>query len=134
MIWILQGQANIIAVTLTEKCTLESPVFLFRFVNDESQVEYTFIAPDVSDFPTRYNQFSIVETESPDTLHGEVHLPDADFYHYFIYEQSSNTNLDYTLATTLVEVGKMKVPGESREVDSYTPQTNTNKSYTPANG
>lgn len=133
MIWIVQGESNIVAITLTEKCTLESPFFLFRFVNDESNIEYTFIAEDTSDFPERYNKFTIVETASPDTLDGEVHLPNAGFHHYYIYEQASDSNLDYTLATSLVEVGKMKVPGDEREVESYTPVSgNTNKSYTPS--
>lgn len=109
MIWIWQGQANIIAVTLTEKCTLEEPKFLFRLVNDATTTEYTFIAQDTSDYILRYNKFTITETASPDELNGEVELPDTGMYHYYIYEQSSTTNLNYSLATTLVEIGKCRV-------------------------
>lgn len=134
MIKIIQGQANIVPVTLTEKVTLDSPVFLFRFVNDETKVEYSCIASDTSYFPLRYNKFSITEKTSPtitERRNGNIELPKAGFYHYYIYEQSSTTNLDYTLATTQVEIGKLKVPGDSRTVESYTPSTTTNKSYTP---
>lgn len=135
MIWLTQGQANTVVATLTEKCTLESPVFLFRFVNDETKIEYSCIVADISEFPTRYNKFSITEKTDPtitERRNGNIELPKAGFYHYYIYEQESDSNLDYTLATTEVEVGKLKVPGDSRTVESYTPANNTNKSYNPA--
>jgi hypothetical protein len=109
-------------------------VFLFRFISDQSKVEYSCIATDISNYPLRYNKFSITEKASPtitERRNGNIELPDPGFYHYYIYEQSSTTNLDYTLATTEVEIGKLKVPGEERTVESYTPSTVTNKSYTP---
>jgi hypothetical protein len=131
MIWIIQGEANIIAVTLTEKCTLENPEFLFRLVNDETHKEYTFIAEDTSGYIARYNRFTITETADPDLLNGEVYLPDTGFYHYYIYEQSSSTNLDYTLAVGLVETGKCRVPGGSADIVSYVPASAENTVYQP---
>lgn len=133
MIWINQGESNIVAVTLTENCSLSQPKFLFRFVNDETHNEYSFIAPDQSGFPTRYNKFTILETSEPDTLNGEVELPKTGHYHYYIYEQESDSNLDYTLSTGLVEQGKMTVPGDSPTVNSYTPGNDEIKSYEPQN-
>lgn len=133
MIWILKGQSNIIAVTLTEKCTLTQPNYLFRLVNDETNIEYAFIAPDTSNYVERYNKFTITETADPDNLNGEIELPDSGFYHYYIYEQESTTNLDYTLATTLVEIGKCKVPGDEVSLESYTPPSSVNITYQPSN-
>jgi hypothetical protein len=133
MIWIIQGQANIIAVTLTEKCTLTQPNFLFRLVNDETNIEYTFIAADTSEYVERYNKFTITETADPDNLNGEVELPATGFYHYYIYEQESDTNLDYTLSATLVEIGKCKVPGEGASLESYAPASSVNITYKPTN-
>jgi hypothetical protein len=133
MIWINQGQSNEIAVTLTENCTLSQPNFLFRFVNDETHNEYAFIASDESQFPARYNKFTILETSDPDTLDGEIELPKTGLYHYYIYEQESDSNLDYTLSTGLVEQGKLTVPGDSPTVNAYTPANTEIKSYEPQN-
>lgn len=134
MIVIRQGQANTVSVTLKEKTTLTSPVYLFRFVSDETNEEYSCIAADTSDYPLRYNRFTITEKTSPTTSErqaGNIQLPKTGFYHYYIYEQSSSTNLDYNLATSLVEIGKCKVPAASPSFTSYTPSNTTDISYKP---
>jgi len=48
-------------------------------------------------------------------LEGEVKLELTGFYKYRIFEQLSTTNLDPTLSdnTTPIEIGKVKVIGES---------------------
>ena len=130
MIKITKGQANTVVLTLTEKSTLTSPDYLFVFTNDQTEVEYCFIAADTSLYPERYNKFTITETSTnPDTLDGEVELPILKFYKYTIYEQNSSTNLDPDLATGVVEVGKVEVFDTATADSTYTPTSTTNYVY-----
>jgi hypothetical protein len=129
MIVIQQGQPNTIILTLTEKCTLSSPVFLFELSNDESKVKQYFIAADTSDFTYRYNQFIITEKADPDNLQGEVNLPLSGYYHYTIYEQNSTTNLDPNNAAGTVETGKVKVIGTEPQIITYNSQPGTKTIY-----
>lgn len=129
MIKLIKNQSNIIVLTLTEKCTLTNPLFLFRFINDESKVSYTFIGQDTSLHTDRYNRFTITEKLNPTLTLSEVYLPLNGFYSYEIYEQTSPTNLNYTLATGIVEEGKVKVIGTASSTTAYDNQTKINIIY-----
>jgi hypothetical protein len=129
MIVIQQGQPNTVVLTLTEKCTLSAPVFLFEFSNDESKGKQYFIAADTSAFTYRYNQFVITEKSDPDNLQGEVSLPLSGYYHYTIYEQSSATNLDPNNTVSIVETGKVKVIGTEPQIITYDSQPGTKTIY-----
>lgn len=112
MIQLTQGQTQTIILTLTEKQTLTSPNYLFRFVNRETRVEVVFVllfAADTSIFKDRYNEFSIkVDKYFDDNGVGE--------WLYFVYEQASAYNTDFTKATGLLEQGIMKLsPAETFE-------------------
>ena len=112
MIQLTQGETQTIVLTLTEKQTLTSPNYLFRFVNRETRVEVVFVllfAADTSIFKDRYNEFSIkVDKYFDDNGVGE--------WLYFVYEQASAYNTDYTKATGLLEKGIMKLsPAEAFE-------------------
>jgi len=109
MITITRGTANTIILTLTEKVSIGNPVFLFVFTNDQTRQAYSCIAADQSEFTYRYNEFSITETASPNLLTGQVSLPSPGEYHYSVYQQTSTTNLDPTLAEGLLETGKLVV-------------------------
>ena len=130
MIQITKGTTNNVALTLTEKCTLTSPYYLFVFQSDETRNLYKFIAADTSTHPDRYNLFAIVETDSsPDPLDGEIELPIVGFYKYKIYEQTSSTNLDPALATGIVEVGKVQVIDTPAADDKLNNTNNINYVY-----
>ena len=103
-----------IALTLTEKVTLSSPVFLFEFTNDMSlSTSYYFIAADTSTETQRYNLFTIIEGGN-DPQNGNITLGLEGFYKYNIYEQvTGSTNLDPT-GLTLVESGKMRLGGATQ--------------------
>lgn len=107
MILILKNQTNLITLTLTEKCTLVAPKFLFSFFNFISKETINIILADTSLFKERYNRFTFIEPTTDSFTEG--------FWEYKVYEQVSNSNTDPLLATTLVESGKMKV------VDLLTP-------------
>jgi len=105
MIQLTQGATEYIYLTLTEKQTLTTPNYLFRFVNRTTRDEVTFVllnAADVSLYKGRYNKFSIKVPKYFSLGHiGE--------YLYYVYEQASAYNVDYTKATGLLEEGIMKL-------------------------
>jgi len=91
-----------VIVTVTEKVTLVNPFFLFQFKKEETNDFYYCIAANTSTEKQRYDKFSIEDKANPNPLVGEVNLP-IGTYQYWIYEQSSSTNLDPTLTTSEVE-------------------------------
>jgi hypothetical protein len=129
VIKINKNSANTVVLTLTEKCTLTNPFFLFEFTNDQSKVSYTFVALDSSLYLQRYNRFVITEKTNPILTNSEVNLPLVGFYSYKIYEQISSTNLNVSNATGIVEEGKVKVIGTNSTWTAYDGQTKTNVIY-----
>lgn len=126
MILISKNQNNYITVTLLEKTTLATPTYLFKFTNDIEGTSVKFIAANTSSYTSRYDQFLITETSGTTNLtSGVIELSPAGSWSYTIYEQESTINLDETLATGIVETGKVKVVGEETVTDKYdgTPKT-----------
>jgi len=103
-ILINENTTSNLTLTLKEKTTLSTPVYLFQFRNVTEKVSYYCIMTDTSLYKDRYNEFVFTEgTDNP--LLGELILGAGGQYEYFVYEQTSLTNLDPTLATGLVESG-----------------------------
>lgn len=126
MIRLITGE-NIVAVTLTEKVTLDAPYFLFEFENSQGHEKYYCTAPDTSGFPERFNKFSLeviaVDPDNlPDPLSGELALPYGGQYTYNIYEQEEADNLDPDSAASIVETGIMIF---DKELDDRTEFNNT---------
>jgi hypothetical protein len=128
MILINKNQANVIALTLTEKVSLSNPYFLFEFNNDQSKASSFFIASDISSQQARYNKFSITEKNSPNALAGEVSLAPG-FYHYTIREQASSTNLNPASSGAIVETGKVKVIDPAAASNTAYQSTDSNVVY-----
>lgn len=122
---------NICIATCNERITLTSPYFLIRFICDSDETETSCIATDVSTYSYRYNEFLIQEKTSPTRTAGQVRLATPGRWTYEIYEQSSSTNLDYTLATvtTPVEVGILKVITTTTATSTYTGASNEKVIY-----
>lgn len=130
MLNLTKGQVseNII-VTLTEKATLDEPYYLFIFVHTLTKQEVTKIfapADDESDYPDRYNKFTI----DTSVLFPAATSPVGEWL-YEAYEQESAVNVDPTLATSLVESGKLilyPATADVYEMEEYNEQQ-TFKSY-----
>lgn len=129
MIVINRGQANTVVLSLKEKQTLSSPVFLFVFKNDLTRQTKKFIAADISSYTDRYNQFTITESDSESVLTGTVQLKPTGFWSYWVYEQTSTTNLEPSQATTELETGKVNVKGTAQAYTSYDQQQKTYTAY-----
>lgn len=108
MLLIQKGAINTLTLTLTEKCSLTNPNFLFYFKSRVNGSEVSIVLNDVSNFTYRYNQFLF--NEAPyDMLEG--------FWDYEVYEQTG-TGTDRTLGTK-IEDGVLKVT-EPRTITATT--------------
>ena len=116
MINIERNSANEIALTLTEKGT--AAYYLFKFQSDNTEAVEYCIATDSSLYPERFNKFTITETSTPNNLNAEVELPTEGQWRYFVYANSSSSNLDPTGLTEL-ESGIVKVTGTTTPVTTY---------------
>lgn len=129
---------NKVVVTLTENSTVSNPYYLFQFTNQTTNVDYYFIASDISNFKTRYNEFSVTERDSANTLQGQVSLGEEGFYNYTIYQTNLTTLNGLTEAseavsniTKSVEYGKVWVVPSNQEVPTYSGQSTTLVVYNP---
>lgn len=95
--------AAVMILTLTEKVTVDTPYYLFVFTHVTTKDVVKFIkaeADDESEYPARYNQFTInAATVFADQQPGE--------WHYKAHEQASAVNLDPSLAGIILEDGKL---------------------------
>lgn len=111
-----RGEISQFVCTLKEKQTLTSPYWLLRFVKDGTNEEATVIYSDADDTSvnkTRYNRFRINEGT-------EITLA-SGIWTYYAYEQSSAVNTDYRLATTLCEIGQVKVISTTSDQSTFEP-------------
>ena len=117
-ILINENTTSNLTLTLKEKTTLSSPIYLFQFRNVTEKVSYYCIMADISLYKDRYNEFTFTEgTDLP--LVGKLILGAGGQYEYFVYEQLSTTNLDPTLATGLVEYGLMDLERASTTYNQH---------------
>lgn len=115
MILLNRGNTELVYLTLTEKTTLASPVYLFRFVHQVTKREVVFTSPDLSGYPERYNKFEI----DVDSLFANE---DDSHYYYFVYEQEG-IGTDYQSSTSQVENGIALLKSEGAPVTVYEPST-----------
>ena len=116
MINIERNSPNEIALTLKERGT--ATYYLFKFQSDNTEAVEYCIATDSSSFPNRYNRFTITEQTSPDNLNAEVEMTTEGQWRYYVYANSSSSNLDPTGLVEL-ESGIVKVTGTTTPVTSY---------------
>ncbi len=114
MIRLTKGDTQNIILTLTEKQLLTNPNYLFVFTNRSANTEIKFVLlnnADVSQYKSRYNEFSIVtNTNFGTALNGQ--------YDYEIYEQTSTTNTN-PAGLNMVESGIMELVGTGLSYNEY---------------
>jgi len=110
MILLEKAATSTDTLSLKEKSTLPSPVYLFRFTSDSTGSSYYVIPTVVDTFGTgdrQRTEISITEG-SNDPTNGSIILGNPGMYTYIIYEQTSTTNLDPS-GLTIVERGEMRL-------------------------
>ena len=132
MLLVYKNRNSTIVVTLTEKATITTPVYLFSFTNDITKEETNFIAPDISAHTERYNEFIITETSGTTNYSsGTIELLPTGTWTYRIFEQTSSSNLDPRLCDNLtpLEIGIVKVIGTTESPTAYNGQDDTIIAY-----
>jgi hypothetical protein len=102
-----------VALSLKEKTTISSPIYLFEFISDSTSTSNTCICEDVSEAGSkrdRANLFNITEGVD-DRLNSSLILFNEGRYNYIIREQESTTNLDPDLSGDIVQRGIMILLG-----------------------
>lgn len=101
-------------LTLNELATLTNPYYLFKVTSEFQNITKCFIAAaDQSEYPDRYNKFTITESSTEVLTSGTVEFNPTGQWTYEVYEQTSSTNLNPDAATnrTPLEKGKILVIG-----------------------
>ncbi len=106
-----------VLLPLKDSEMLTSPNYLFRFVQRTTNEEITFVktsSDDTSSYPDRYRKFSFDVDQLFCGMIGE--------YYFYIYEQASASNTDYTAAGNLLTFGVaslVEADGDTYEVTHY---------------
>lgn len=119
--------ATELILTLRENESLAIPYYLFVFTHVLSKETVAFIktvADDQSNYKSRYNQFTI----NPSVIFLGKQVGE---WHYKIYEQGSNSNLNPALSGAVLEYGKMIL---DRAVDFAFKKYDTQTSFKTYNG
>jgi hypothetical protein len=107
MIKFNKSATNNVVVTLKENSTISNPIYLFKFVSQQTLVSYYFIATDISAYKDRFNQFTVIEKANANTLNGEVSLGSQGYYDYKVYQTNlSNTTGLANAAAAVVNITK----------------------------
>lgn len=130
MLVINKNSNNTLILTLTEKVTIASPTFLFKFTNDLTRESVLFLSANLSSYKDRYDKFLITETSGTINFSsGVIKLNPTGFWKYQIFEQASTSNLLESATGSLVENGKIKVIGTDTTFTVYNPTTRKYKGY-----
>lgn len=130
MLLINKNVNNTLILTLTEKATIISPTYLFKFTNDLTRESVLFISANLSSYKSRFDKFLITETSGVvNVSSGVINLSPTGFWKYEIFEQASTSNLLESLTGAKVESGKLKVIGTDTIRNVYNPAIKKYKGY-----
>ena len=121
MLRLERNQQSTLIVTVSELKTLSSPYWLFEFMHEQSFEKVYCILTNISTGTDRYDEFELTDGV-------DVTFPYSGYYTYKIYEQTSSTNLDPDLATSLCEEGRAHV-WETAALDEEYSTTIVNNIY-----
>ena len=113
MLRLERNQTSTLIVTVTELKTLSSPYWLFEFMHEQSFEKVYCILTNISTGSPRYDEFELTDGV-------DLTFPYDGFYTYKIYEQTSSTNLDPALATSLCEEGRAHVYENGSPANEFT--------------
>ncbi len=118
-----------VSVTVTEKTTITSPVYIFSFTHDLTKEVKNFTQTNTSAYPERSDLFLITESTTEDLDNGTVELKKG-FHSYVIYEaevespQELNPD-NYSPSLNIVETGKAYVWEVEAELPTFDTGTET---------
>lgn len=118
MIYIERGEINDVCLTLNEKTTISPVYYLMEiYSNQNHSSKVLYLGTDNSSNPNRWNEFEVEENDIEDLANGIVSLISGT-YDYYVFE-STSSNIDKSGVVSLVESGKLTVPGEGLNLTTY---------------
>lgn len=131
MILLTRGETNDeVTLTCNEKKTINSPYYIFKFVNIQTNDIKIFYTPNTSINKDRYDLFTIEETNTEDLMNGQVTLIAGD-WNYYIYE-STTISLDSIDWIGEVENGKVKVIETENSIATFDANQSNIAAYRPS--
>lgn len=133
----LSSGANSIILTLNDSITLSNPEYVIVFEEGHRGKKVACkLGTDLSDYPERFNKFTITLNADPDPLSAEVTLKDLS-YRYYVYEMADADSFDFEgiddtdLDTIdgMVENGKAKYVTAETSHNSYKDRRESVESY-----
>lgn len=136
----LSSGANTVNVILSDTATLPTPVYIFLFVNANTQEKF-MCSTSYTTYQDNIQQFTITVTASPTWTSGEVELSKKGSYDFYVYERANLTGLVYntiinsslaqilTYFTSLVKSGKMEYDADELTVNTYKNAATAVKAY-----
>ena len=128
MVFIDRLTTNTLYLTLSEKIVLTSPNYLVKFVCVSTKDERYAWCSDTSSFPDRYNELSLVETNSPVSGTNQIKLDTYGSWDYFVYEYTGAAPTDET-GLSEVEQGQATVTHTETTLNSYNGYQSTYRKY-----
>lgn len=126
MIKIQKNQSNSVPFTLNEKTTLtgSSLTYLLElYSNQNNTTKVLRLSGDTSSNPTRWNEYTIIETGGTESLGSAIVSLEAGTYDYYVWQTTAST-LSLSAATSIVESGKCKVKGTGTTYTTFNNTTN----------
>ena len=131
MIHITRGATNYVYTTLKEKRSDATTFYyLFKCENVLTKEKKYFIPKSVAVTTDRYEKLEILENDTEVLASGKVKLKPSGTWHYTIYEQTNNDNLDPDdeVVVGTLERGILQVSNATEEV-TYNFHTATETNY-----
>lgn len=94
---------NTIILTLNDSVTLDSPDFILIFESALGRKTGCVLGTDLSEYPTRNNEFVITLMADPDNSDAEVQLVDKT-HRYYVYEIADASGFDFDNIGDLTEM------------------------------
>ena len=148
MLKLIKNTSSDIVLTLQEKeiHTFQTYIFIFRSLDStENYVTSLLKAADLSPYPNRYNQFTIVETTNPDLTIGEIELGVEGIYYYSVYSINATLTQNQVASVALMtqaqidvytnyqlETGMCYVEGFIATTPEFTPDVINTTTYQPS--
>lgn len=111
---IYKNNTNDLFMTLRELTTIEFPQYIMELKSKNSNTSKTFrLGIDISLNPTRWNVFSVTETEAEDLENAQIELQRGQ-YDYIVYETTGSTG-NTIEGLKWVEKGLLTVIDEEEE-------------------
>lgn len=134
---LLEPGANSIILTLNDSITLSNPEYVLVIVEDFRNKKVACkLGTDLSDYPDRFNKFTLTVKASPVAANAEIELKDLSGK-YYVYEMADADTFNFAGVNTLdletldglIEQGKVRYITPVTDPEHYADTRPSSESY-----